>query len=429
MNNISESSLTNGVTGLKTYSDTVANGYYDKHVGGLFGKHDNVRTYWEDQLTRLVMRPFVARIASNCRAAKRGVRILDLGCGSGQGYELLTRVNQKDLGLDEELSYVLPADEVASYLGVDITDAMVDQGRQNYTGNPTIAFDQADLSKGLGTVKSEAPFDIYFSSYGSLSHLTTAELTHCLTDILHHARPGALIVMDLVGRFSPEWPAYWTTPPIANDMRHYSMSYMYSEEERRKGDVEKFLLRFWSGDEVKNLCRQLSQQNDVALNPLALLDRSIFVGRHVDTKEYGCNLPSLRSTVNRLYELNVRTKLESLQFTHYHSDGNQELHQFFGELAMCWSKVVEFTLERIQGRRVDLVAINGWRGFPPHLQTALMTMDRVIDSLSGIDLGDVRANILEPQLAYVLRRLEQTTQSGKGCGHGLVAVLQVGQNL
>ena len=37
--------------GEKTYRTTVNGGYYDKYVGGLFGKHDNVRTYCEDQIT------------------------------------------------------------------------------------------------------------------------------------------------------------------------------------------------------------------------------------------------------------------------------------------------------------------------------------------------------------------------------------------
>jgi len=54
MSNLSILPPTNEAPGLKTYSDTVARGYYGKHVGGLFGKHDNVRTYWEDQLTRLL---------------------------------------------------------------------------------------------------------------------------------------------------------------------------------------------------------------------------------------------------------------------------------------------------------------------------------------------------------------------------------------
>jgi hypothetical protein len=34
--------------------------------------------------------------------------------------------------------------------------------------------------------------------------------------------------------------------------------------------------------------------------------------------------------------------------------------------------------------------------------------------------------VVEPQLAYVLQRLEYSLQKGLGCGHGLLAVLRIG---
>ena len=32
------------------YSDFVSDGHYQAYRGGLAGKHDNVRIYWEDQI-------------------------------------------------------------------------------------------------------------------------------------------------------------------------------------------------------------------------------------------------------------------------------------------------------------------------------------------------------------------------------------------
>jgi SAM-dependent methyltransferase len=413
----------NDAPGLKTYTESVASGFYNRHLGGLSGKHDNVRTYWEDPLTRIFLRPHIDRISSQCRKANRGVRILDLGCGAGQGYELLTRIEQKDLNLDEEPRFVLPASEIERYLGLDISYDMVEQGRQNFGGTANVDFEQADLSREISVLKSEPAFDIYFSSYGPLSHLDTPSMTRCLGDIVRHARSGALIVMDLLGRYSPEWPVHWES---TNDdpMLLYSMSYLHEGEDRQNGEVEQFPMRTWTGDEVHELCREIGGQNGVSLNVVASLDRSMFVGRHIDTREYGSDLPRLRNMVNHLLELNVRTKLDRLRVD-YRPNGNDELDRYFGELAMCWTEVVDFTLERVQGNRIDLVALDGWRYFPPQLQTVLMTMDRVIDSVAWIDQGDVRANILEPQLAYAFRRLEYTMQRGQGYGHGLVSILQV----
>jgi hypothetical protein len=204
------------------------------------------------------------------------------------------------------------------------------------------------------------------------------------------------------------------------------MSYLYEESERQSGVVERFPIRFWTGEEIRDLCVQLSAGTGVAVDPVALLDRSVFVGRHLDTAEYDCRLPPLRSLVNRLYEQNVRTPLEALRVHHRLTSSNPAVERFFDTLTASWNRVVDFTLERLTRGRVDLVALDGWGAFPPALQLALMTMDRVVESASVIDVGDTRANIVEPQLAYVLQRLEHTLQEGLGCGHGLLAVLRIG---
>jgi SAM-dependent methyltransferase len=420
-------------TGERTYAETVARGFYGKNVGGLFGKnvgglfgkYDNVRAYWEDELTRVALRSLVRERTEECQAAGRGVRILDLGCGAGQGYELLTRIDQSDIDLQEEHRYVLPPERIELYLGLDLSESMISQGRENYHGVSHVRFCQGDLREGLGSALSESPFDIYFSSYGALSHLEGPALRRCLGEILRHAKPGGLVVLDLLGRYSPEWPGYWSARTEAEKVRPYSMSYLYPESERHNGDVERFSLRFWTGDEIRELCAELGKEHGVPIRALEVLDRSIFVGRHVDTGEYGTCLPPLRSLVNQLYEQNVRTKLERMRVTYRPVEGADELNRFFTKMARCWNALIDFTIERLRGTRVSLVEMDGWRAYPPPWQIARVTLDRVIDSVAWIDVGDVRANIIEPQLAYVLRRMQQQLQEGRGCGHGLVAVLQV----
>jgi SAM-dependent methyltransferase len=411
--------------GLWTYSDTVARGLYDRPVGGLRGKYDNVRIYWEDRLTRLTLGPFVRESDRAVGAQGRKVRVLDLGCGAGQGYELLTRIDQSGLNVDDAQRFVLPAERVGLYLGIDLSRAMVEQGSRNFADVDSVRFEWGDLRDGLAAVASEPAFDIYTSSYGSLSHLDGPGLVSCLSDIVRHAAPGAVVVLDLVGRYSPEWPCYWPATTESAKVRPYSMSYLYEESERLN-DVERFPLRFWTGGEIRDLCKQLAAGTSVAVEPVAILDRSVFVGRHVDTGEYGCRLPPLRGLVNRLYEQNVRTPLDQLRVDHSLLSSDAAVDRFFRTLTESWNRVIDFTLERLTRGRVDLVALDGWSGFPPALQLALMTMDRVVESASVIDVGDTRANVVEPQLAYVLQRLEHTLQEGLGCGHGLLAVLRIG---
>ncbi|MEO8181153.1 MAG: class I SAM-dependent methyltransferase [Deltaproteobacteria bacterium] len=415
-------------SGAWTYSETVARGLYETSRRGLFGKHDNVRTHWEDEMTRNALRPFVRERLAACATQGRLLRVLDLGCGGGQGYELLTQIRQNDLSLEELPRHVLEPTDLELYLGVDLSPSMVQQGRANYRGLPHVRFAEGDLREDLGPVGREPPFDLYFSSYGALSHLGAEQLESRLAQIAGHAAPGALVVLDLIGRYSLEWPAYWGASTEEEKVRPYSMSYLFGEEERARGDVETFPLRFWTGQEVRAMSQRVSAAARRAIRVCELFDRSIFVGRHVDTGEYGALLPPLRGLVNRLYEQNVRTNLNQLLIDFQPSPAAGRLNEVFGRLSHCWNTVIEFARQRLAGARIDLVEMTGWRDFPGALQMALLTLDRVIDSVSWIDIGDVRANIIEPQLAYVLQRMQYREQEGLGCGHGLVAVLSIGDD-
>lgn len=51
-------------------------------------------------------------------------------------------------------------------------------------------------------------------------------------------------------------------------------------------------------------------------------------------------------------------------------------------------------------------------------------MHKVITATGDLP-GDSRANIIEPQLAYSLRKLEMELQTGMGISHGLCAIAKV----
>ena len=235
---------------------------------------------------------------------------------------------------------VEPAD-LELYLGVDLSPSMVQQGRSNYRSLDNVRFEEADLREDLGPATHEAPFDIYFSSYGALSHLNASELEARLLQIAAHAGPGALVVLDLIGRFSLEWPAYWHASAESEKVRPYSMSYLFGEEERSRGEVETFPLRFWTGREVRSLCSKVSSEARKSIRVREIFDRSIFVGRHVDTREYGTRLPPLRRLVNQLYEHNTRTPLERLRIDYEPVPEAGYLNEVFGRLSHCWTTVTD----------------------------------------------------------------------------------------
>ncbi len=411
--------------GEKTYTQAVREGKYDLYVGNLFGKYDNVRTYWEDQLTRIALRPFLSHLVESKREAGQRLRIVDLGCGAGQGYQILTKIDRRDLDLGLQQQRVLPEDEIATYLGLDISQAMVEKGQVLFADKPLVQFAQTDLREGLGRVKQKEPsFDIYFSSYGSFSHLARQDLVRLLTDICQHGHDGSLIVLDLIGRYSIEWPGFWSAESEAEKVRQYTMSYLYSESVGQQLDIESFPLRFWTGAEVRQLAAELTAATGVGLEVLKLMDRSLLVGRHTDTGEYNPQLKPIRRLINSLHEDYLRTDLEELILDPSLIPDHPQVTPWLRQLMESWNILVEYCQHRLS-HSFSLPELKGWDQFPQPLQFTLMTIDRVIADVGWMWYGDPRANIIEPQLGYALRTLEYEMQRGWGCGHGLVAILRM----
>ncbi len=409
---------------MDTYATAVTNGHYDLDVGGLFGKMDNVRRYWEDQITRMVARPHLAALVASSEQSGRGIRILDLGSGAGQSYEILTRITRRDQSLYETEDYILPREMIADFVGVDICEDMVAQASENYRDHDNVNFVRGDLRQGLSFLREdEPPFDLYYSTYGSLSHLSPDELRQLLTDLVAHAKPGAVLVGDWLGaygyEFQDRWSEYTHNP---SRMLDYSMCWLYPPGQR--DDVESFPMTFWSSAYLRGLAEEVSAQTEGNLRPLKFWDRSIFVGRHSDTREYCKSILPIRSVVNRLHEENYRTELDMLLVDYCPLERFDEQNRFFNHLADCWNALVRFCDERLRGP-VAIVDTDGWPDFPPQLQTAIMTLDRVIHSADWMRLGDLRANVIEPQLGYALRGLEMSLQQGAGFGHGLLGIFLV----
>ena len=417
-----QSTLDRRVRGLvqNNYRQAVAAGRYDLRRAGLDGKHDHVRTLWEDQARRRLLRPHLQR-----RPAGAGdpLRVLDLGCGSGQGYELLARIDAEP-GLSGRPGDPVLTEAGIEYVGADLSAAMVEKGRENFAEHGNVFFFQADLNEGLGVLSREPAFDLYFSSYGSFSHLSRARLKALLVDIGRHARPGAWVVLDLNGRYSIEWPGYWMARTEKEKVRDYTMNYLHLGAAEAMRQADHFPLRFWTGDEVRQLARAAGRTAGCEFRVLEQRDCSMLVGRHMDTAEYHPGLPPLRRLVNSLHQDFRRTDLEQLLLAPDLAGAHPAASPVLGELIRCWNLLVDFARHRLAGPvRMDEFA--DWSACPPVLQHALIGLDRVIADAGWIDNGDPRANLIEPQLAYLLRSLEFGLQRGIGCGHGHLVLLQV----
>jgi hypothetical protein len=300
---------------------------------------------------------------------------------------------------------------------------MVEQGQATYGANSKLAFEVGDLREGLPSVVGSEPFDLYFSSYGSLSHLNEGEIERLLVEIAHHAGERALLVVDLLGEYSYEWQSEWEAE-TPDGMRDYSMAYLYPDGGVDEDEIERFPMRYWSRRELDELLRRVAGQTGRTLAIQRTFDRSILVGRHVDTGLYNAHVKPLRRFVNMLHESNYRTDLRELIFDYHPSPGFDAANRFFERLQMAWNGVVYYCIDRLTSDEMD-PEHQDLEALPEPVQTGVKSMSRVIDNVRWLRMGDPRANIIEPQLAYALRGIEAELQRGEGYGHSLLGVIEI----
>ncbi len=417
---------------MEAYTEAVCSGLYAKN-SGLVGKYDNVRRYWEDEITRMFLRPHLQRLLERKQAVMQRVRILDLGCGSADGYELLTGVRQRESDLEDVEVNLLTPNVLGHYKGVDLNEDLLVQARGIYGDNPKLEFAQADFRDGLPMPEGEKPYDLYFTSYGTCSHHNDDEtLIELLADIARRVDDYAVIFCDWLGRYSYEWQSLWTNDLTQNRNMDYVVSYIYEAEEReqRRDSLQHLSLRLVCRQEAENIVAEASRRAGVEIKPLRYFDRSVLIGRHMDTAEYNRHAQPLREAVNSLHEDNVRTDFSTLLFDYAPKPGFEFINDFFEQLQMCWNRLIMYVEELLQlydesGQHFTTEPSPIPASYPPVLRNMMQRMRRVVEGVGWLETGLPRENIIEPQLGYALRQLVIELQPGLGYGHGMVGVFEI----
>ncbi|HID29066.1 MAG TPA: class I SAM-dependent methyltransferase, partial [Desulfobacterales bacterium] len=247
------------------YSQAYSTGKYEKS-SGLLGKYDNVRRFWEDQVTGIFLRPSLQQVVERKKQRLERIRILDLGCGSGDGYDLLMGVTAKEPAIYEWITAAITPDMLKEYVGLDINPDLIKQAEEYHAYNPKTRFIQGDLSNGLtAEILEDHPFDIYFTSFGTFSHFHDYQSVDIIADICNHAPDQALFMGDWLGRYSYEWQDLWHHPVDQEYFMDYRISYIYPEEQRDKMEVTSFPLRLITRDEILRIIEQAAQKSGVAI--------------------------------------------------------------------------------------------------------------------------------------------------------------------
>ncbi|MFC1976794.1 class I SAM-dependent methyltransferase [Chloroflexota bacterium] len=403
---------------IDAYDEALKSGQYQK-PGGLLGKYDNVRRFWEDEQLGLYLRPYLERLTARRKERGEGLRVFDLGCGSGDGFEFITSINRSHSLISEHNTKVLEPNMVESYLGMDINEGLLEQGRDTYGNKQDMRFLNADFNDfDFG---AEEPYDLYLANYGVLSHNADEQTVALLSNIAEHSRDGALIIIDWLGRFSYEWQTLWTRDFENNQWMDYAISYIYPGDETQQEELTFFPLRIMGRNEVEQIYRRAKKQAGGAITVRTIADRSSFVGRHIDTAQYNPHCQPLRRLVNSLFEPNVSTNLDELLIHYVPEEGFPEVNAYHQKLTDWWNYLIIYTKALLE----QSAPPEAPPGTPAVAKRASGTMKKIARSSVGMKIGTPRANLVEPQLGYCLRELEMGFQKGLGCGHGLVAIFEI----
>jgi SAM-dependent methyltransferase len=409
---------------VSAYAQAAASGQYAR-VTGLQGKYDNVRVHWEDQSLRIRLRPHLQRLVTRRLEEGRNLRILDLGCGSGDGFETLMSIKRQDARWQEHAVQLIPPDRLDRYTGVELNPALLEQARHRHRHEERAVFLQADLREGLPFPAGEEPYDVYFASFGTLSHLGEDETIRLLVDVARHADDGAVVLADWLGRYAYEWADLWDADTSREQWMDYRISYIYSEEERVGRSIHSFPLRLLCAEEAQRVFERAEEQTGIRFAERALFDRSLFVGRHMDTGAYNRHAPPLRSVVNRLYEPLCRTDLNDLLFNLHLPEGFPGPSAVIERLHGHWNSLVRFVAEFLAGQDVSADSPKISASTPEPVRRSMTRLAQIIRTSPWLESDDPRAEWIEPQLGLALRNLELNGAQAEGCGHGLVAVCAI----
>ncbi len=406
------------------YDEAISSGQYQK-VTGLTGKYDNVRRLWEDEVMRLFLQPYMQEMVDRKRRNGERLRILDLGCGSGDGYEELMGVRREDIGLSSHANVAIDPELLEFYQGIDINPGLIAQAQAIYGHHPKMAFAIEDFNEL--DLKAEEPYDIYLAFYGTVSHNSHEQNARLLAKLAQNGRNGSLIIADWLGRYSYEWQTLWSNDLSREQWMDYLISYIYSEEERKHRELSSITLALLSRQEVLAIIQGARRQSGVRIRLRQLFDHSVLVGRHIDTRDYNPHAQPLRQRVNSLFEPNIRTDLEGLLVNYVPKDGFPAVNEFYTTFHGCWNALVGYVIALLGHHEAAEVTSRPEieRHHPRPLKMAMAEMRRLIAALHRSEMGDVRASIIEPHLGHALRGLEMSLQRGMGCGHGLVAILEL----
>ena len=202
----------------------------------------------------------------------------------------------------------------------------------------------------------------------------------------------------------------------------------YVPQQMEGKKIEWFNVCFWSIEELKKSLKNAAKNAGVTIGKSYFLDRSIFVGRHMDTGLLSTKPMPLRYQVNRLLDQGFRADISQLKldFSHLdeYKDVNPKVWERISDYQRQWNRLV-YLLEALNVQ--DDIKV---KSFIENTDIELMSDELkfitwLFRNADRFPVVDFWASIIGPQVGVILRNIEMSYAEGVGCGHGLVFSVEI----
>lgn len=280
-------------------------------------RRDWVKRAWEEPA--FVRHLDTALRRSLTHGLRADLDVLDIGCGTGVGLDLLLAVPQFEGTVT-----------LRRATGLDLDEDLLAIALSRFARDPRITFERGDMT----AIPDVGPHDVLLSSGVPYSHLTAEELESALIRMFSVTvapdRP-TLAVIDVLGRWSIEWTQRWDVTRW-----DYRMSFFATDVEPVSTPMTT-----WSGAALTALIEQAAAAAGVRVVTLDLVDRSIAVGRHTSTGEYTPELPRLRDLVSALADPAVDQDASALRLTLSLPDAPDAVLALHRDLSGAWNTALD----------------------------------------------------------------------------------------
>ncbi len=359
-------------------------------------RKDSVKTKWENPFSLTVIKNAIKKLEE--KYSPKSLRVMDFGCGIGEGFVLVENaLNSLELQTKELL-----------YLGLDNSSEMVKVATQKWEDKKNVSFQEVDIRFEI----PDNPTEIYLSCGVPYSHLTEEETEDALGHIFRAIKKNktqSLVVIDVLGRYSIEWVSQWE-----HSRWSYRMSFLADAQEQ-----EDMMMSCYYAHDLKSMVDRASEQENCQIEDIEFFDRSVMVGRHTSTREYNSAIPPYREIINSLYECGRTTDFRELLFQSPSAQAPSAVKEFFNKFSHRWNQLV---IEAAEFCGENLNIPNNNISLPKSVAGLKNELSTLQESYCE---QNFRTDILEPTLAEYLHRLESTMQPGLGVGHTLIGIVYV----